>query len=304
MEDIASLLNNEEKLLLRAEELYEEDVELKSRNNPTLSRVACAKQFWSKMRLYLPKETVQNLTDLMNKRRTMREQSLRKALKALQKEDPAPGRKRSLVVPDTAVAKTPRKKRTPEANVVSGEVIARSKIYVKRILKHDAPLPSPVMSATPPYSVDAMEKKTPKQRMKRRVTPLPVDLVIKSPENTAAMPPSNDAFEIKSEDPKDDYFRRIDFSVFSPQSKTFYLQIQLMYHDFMASGTRDADEFWIRMTRQYPDADFGVLCDTLPRSSKPKHPKSGERCVRIYSNHEIAGRRVAFFDTPDRGTYL
>jgi hypothetical protein len=90
MEHFVSVLNNEEKLLERVEELYEDDVELKSRNDPTLSRSFCAKRFWSALRRVLPDATVKKLSNTMNQRRYMREQCLREALEMLQENEDEP----------------------------------------------------------------------------------------------------------------------------------------------------------------------------------------------------------------------
>jgi hypothetical protein len=312
MDDIASLLNNEEELLLRVEEIYEENVELKRRNDPTLTCSTCAKQFWSEMRRYLPTETVQNLSDLMHKRRTKREQSLRKALKALQKQDHVPRAKRNVVVvPDETIAKvspkTPRKKRLQKTSVVSEEGITLSKKRVKQSLKQNVSIPSPLMNETHLHtSAMEHEDETLQQRTKRRVTPHRKEAFCQSPEISAAMPHLDNVSE-ESTDVNDAYFRRIDFSVFSPKSKTFLLQIELMYHDYMSTGTRNVDKFWSRMTRQFPDANLGALRQKLSGSTKntktKKRNPTGDRCFRLYSN-EIAKNRVVFSDAPEHGEYL
>jgi hypothetical protein len=61
MENLAQLLKDEEQLVERVEELYEDNVMLKMLNDPSSIRSDYSRPFWAEMRQFLPEPTVESL---------------------------------------------------------------------------------------------------------------------------------------------------------------------------------------------------------------------------------------------------
>jgi hypothetical protein len=87
MEILAQLLKDEEQLVERVEELYEDNVMLKMLNDPSSIRSDYSRPFWAEMRQFLPEPTVESLWKSLKLRRTMREESRKEALALLQEVD-------------------------------------------------------------------------------------------------------------------------------------------------------------------------------------------------------------------------
>jgi hypothetical protein len=320
MENLAELLKDEEQLVERVEELYEDNVMLKVLNDPTSSRRDYSRPFWAEMHRFLPKATVQSLLKTLNVRRKMREESRKEALAMLQEVDVVPPKsqtKRKIEEYNAPVAarltplrrsrrqstemrssesvtmieanEMPRTKRSRRTIEDSDEILcnpSNSGDEMKGWASDDAPIEEEDQSETE-QGLDIRNKVAPKQSaisdMRPMMRPKRRDdsSILQKPK--ASLRPKETAtvsWESLSE--------------LCPDSEEFLPPLEHLFYRNVKCGTMSGPQFWRLLKIKIPNADVAELSQAL--KNRRRHPLVRKTADRSNCKEAVCQRQMTNVD--------
>lgn len=270
MEGLKNLWYDKEKLLDRLEELYEDDVEVKSLNHPGNERFSSrrlyAKQFWSKISPFLPpKMSLQMLSRKMRKRRFERQNCLQEALALLQEDDVCLRRNEeeeniydSIVTPSDE-SKSPKKEPNRKTQRALSLAVKTTDPSCKKRLKRSLESADKVVALEEENVIGNKESSSGDIRHRKRTDFLKRDATLR----TKLMKRS-----VKS-------MRWGDLHAFAPDSLEFKLQLEILCNENMESGKLRPQEFWRQLENEFPNANRKFLSNWIKvrryQRKKAKH---------------------------------